>query len=394
MKTTKFKLFATMITLAAVTTATTIPAHAQRRSTQKSSETREPARNRNYKSTIEKKSTFKDYDKPSRRSVNSKLRGTRNVQQKSSSTNTRKSVSPRGGNAMHNAKSRSRQSAPRTSKSNREPGLKASTGQGRSSAKQGSSGSYKEQANSRARKSELNRSTGRKADTRQYAGAKTNGSSNRQAARRSTGTTGADSRSFYRIDKSDKRYVPNKNYRGSKNSWSGNKRSNAIYNQNSHKHYRQYNYNTHNHWNRSWERYRWNHNSWLDYYHGYHPNSYVYHKHYYHHHHYGHVIRRFDYPPLVFVHNRHNYYSYNGHFFRYRRGIGYILVDIPFGFSFEYLPHNYERVYINGYAYFRIGNLFFEWANYGFRLVHFPERYYAYNDDYCNQGYHFDDQYY
>jgi hypothetical protein len=44
--------------------------------------------------------------------------------------------------------------------------------------------------------------------------------------------------------------------------------------------------------------------------------------------------------------------------------------------------------------YFRVGNLFFESSRYGFRLVHFPERYYAYDDGYCNHGYHFEDDYY
>ena len=67
---------------------------------------------------------------------------------------------------------------------------------------------------------------------------------------------------------------------------------------------------------------------------------------------------------------------------------------MPFGFSFEYLPYGYERVYINGYMYFRIGNLFFESSAYGFRLVHYPDRYYAFNDDYYNNGYVFGDDYY
>ena len=64
---------------------------------------------------------------------------------------------------------------------------------------------------------------------------------------------------------------------------------------------------------------------------------------------------------------------------------------MPYGFSFEYLPGNYERVYINGYLYFRVGNLFFEYANQGFRLVHYPERYLAYETGYSNGGYYFED---
>jgi hypothetical protein len=94
------------------------------------------------------------------------------------------------------------------------------------------------------------------------------------------------------------------------------------------------------------------------------------------------------------MHNNYRYYCHNGHFFRYHPSIGYVLVDVPFGLTFRYLPSGYERVYINGYLYFRVGNLFFEWTNYGFSLVHFPERYYAYDDGYYNQGYHFDDMYF
>jgi len=85
---------------------------------------------------------------------------------------------------------------------------------------------------------------------------------------------------------------------------------------------------------------------------------------------------------------------YDGHFFRYHRGIGYVLADMPYGIVFEHLPMSYERVYINGYLYFRVGNLFFEMTNYGFRLVHYPERYFAYDDGYHNDGYYYEDDYY
>jgi hypothetical protein len=88
------------------------------------------------------------------------------------------------------------------------------------------------------------------------------------------------------------------------------------------------------------------------------------------------------------------YYCYDGFFFRYRSGVGYVLVDIPFGMDFEYLPDEYERVYVNGYLYFRVGNLFFEGTGYGFRLVHYPERYYAYNEGFCNEGFRFNDMNY
>jgi len=166
------------------------------------------------------------------------------------------------------------------------------------------------------------------------------------------------------------------------------------YNRNDKRYYSNYNYIRSNHWDRKWENYRWNYNSWRDYYRGYNPISYTYSRYYFHHPRYGHVLSRFEYAPVVFVHNHHQYYCYNGHFFRYRQGIGYILVDLPYGFTFEYLPRGYyERVHINGYLYFRIGNLFFEASNFGFNLVHYPERYYAYDDGFERPGYYNEDIY-
>ena len=167
------------------------------------------------------------------------------------------------------------------------------------------------------------------------------------------------------------------------------------YNHNNREYYSHYNFNTHKHWDGNWERYHWTFNSWRDYYHGNNPTSFVYYKYYYHHPRYGHVIRRFDFRPVVFIHNHNKYYAFEGHFFRYRSGIGYILVDLPFGFTFDVLPSAYyERAYINGYLYFRVGNLFFESNGNGFSLVHYPERYYAWDNSYTPQGYYFDDIYY
>ena len=64
---------------------------------------------------------------------------------------------------------------------------------------------------------------------------------------------------------------------------------------------------------------------------------------------------------------------------------------MPYGLTFDYLPSNYDRVSINGYLYFRVGNLFFEYSNYGFQLVHYPERYYAYDSNYQNEGHYYND---
>ena len=64
------------------------------------------------------------------------------------------------------------------------------------------------------------------------------------------------------------------------------------------------------------------------------------------------------------------------------------LVEIPFGLVFNQLPYDYEVVYINGYMYFRVGNLFFERDWDGYRLVHYPERYYSFNDNYYLEEYY------
>ncbi len=210
--------------------------------------------------------------------------------------------------------------------------------------------------------------------------------------RRTTGVKSRDHHEIYRIDRNDKRYTPTRDYRGSKQVWTENRRpGNMNYNRRDRDYYKNYNYWNHKHWDRNWERYRWNFYSWRDYYHGYNPYSYRYDRYYYHHPVYGHVIRKFVYRPNVFIHNHYQYYCYDGHFFRYLRGVGYVLVDIPFGIVFNELPYEYERVYINGYLYFRVGNLFFEMTDFGFQLVHYPERYYSFDNGYINEGYYFGD---
>lgn len=132
------------------------------------------------------------------------------------------------------------------------------------------------------------------------------------------------------------------------------------------------------HWDKHWESYHWNVTSWADYYNGYHPYSYKFHKYYYVHPQYGHVIRKFRHRPEYFVHKNLKYYNYNGHLFRYFRGVGYVLTKIPYNMAFQKLPADYERVYINGYLYFRVGNLFFEMNPNGYSLVHYPEKYLAF----------------
>ncbi len=198
------------------------------------------------------------------------------------------------------------------------------------------------------------------------------------------------SREKYRLDENDRRYTPNKDYRGSSSYWTLRDRPERMnYNHTDKRFYRNYDYSHYKHWDRNWENYRWSFNSWRDYYSGYNPYSYRYYKYYYHHPYYGEVISRFINPPLVFIHNNIRYYCYDGHFFRYHEGIGYILVDMPFGTVFNYIPVDYDRVYINGYQYFRVGNLFFEYDNIGFHLIHYPERYFSVNVSFSNNGYAF-----
>jgi hypothetical protein len=63
---------------------------------------------------------------------------------------------------------------------------------------------------------------------------------------------------------------------------------------------------------------------------------------------------------------------------------------MPFGVTFTIIPDNYDTVYINGYMYYRVGNLFLEYTPSGYQLVHYPERYYAYDDRYINGGFSFE----
>ena len=202
-------------------------------------------------------------------------------------------------------------------------------------------------------------------------------------------------RVIYRVDTKDNRYAPGKNYRGSSSYWTGNHSSHYIhYSRKGDDFYKRYDHRKYAHWDRSWETYRWNVNSWREYYNGYHPHSYRYHKFYYYHPGYGHAIRKFTYKPDYFVHNNIRYYNYNGHFFRHFKGVGYVLVDMPYGVVFHQLPKESDKVYINGFLYFRIGNLFFERSPRGYALIHYPERYFALEGGFFNGGYYVPDAYY
>lgn len=196
-------------------------------------------------------------------------------------------------------------------------------------------------------------------------------------------------RTVYRVNPGENRYKPEKGYKGGNNNWSVKQATYHIhYTGRDDHYYRHYDHRRYRHWDPVWESYLWSVNSWRDYYSGYHPQSYRFSKHYYIHPVYGHVLRKFTYKPVYFVHNNIRYYNYNGHFFRHFKGVGYVLADMPYGIVFKKLPAGYDRVYINGYLYFRVGNLFLESTPGGFALIHYPERYYSLDADYYNGGYY------
>lgn len=87
---------------------------------------------------------------------------------------------------------------------------------------------------------------------------------------------------------------------------------------------------------------------------------------------YGRVYQRFDRNPVVFHHDRDDYYYYGDRFYSYRRGVGYCVVEAPRNVYFRQLPVNCERVYVNGNVLFRNGDLFFRLSNRGYALVNVP----------------------
>lgn len=381
MKTMKFRLLATMITLAAVITASTAPANAQRRSTSgnPNNEKVENPRSAN-KSNIEKKSAHREVASEPK-ATNRSVKSTQEVKRyKEPVSNERRReadrVNSRSGENPGNKSSRIA--------TVNKPDVNQTRERERISPDRNNSntGNWNDKNKKSVRNDagQKRRETGIETDYRKSA------ERERISSNRANSVNYAER---YNHNVNDARYNTSREYRGSNKYWSPEYRTDKRGN-NNYKHGK-VNYKNYKHWDRNWENYRWNHNSWRNYYGFYTPYSFRHHKHYYHHPHFGHVIKRFVYRPQIYVHNHTRYYCYDGYFFRYRSGIGYILVDVPFGMVFEYLPDNYERVYINGYMYFRVGNLFFERTNYGFLLVHYPERYYAYNDGYRSEGYRFND---
>ena len=87
---------------------------------------------------------------------------------------------------------------------------------------------------------------------------------------------------------------------------------------------------------------------------------------------YGRVYQRFDHNPVVFHNDRDDYYYYGNHFYSYRRGVGYCVVDAPRNVYFRELPVDCERVQVNGNVLFRNGDLYFQLSRRGYALVNLP----------------------
>jgi hypothetical protein len=379
MKTMKFRLLATIITLAAVITATTTPSNAQRRSSANNKNDNKVESTRtDRKSNTEKKSTFRENAKEPQ-SANHSVNNSRDVQRHNSTA----------------VKEKIREDVRTASRSNENSKNKADRSVSENKSDQNNSYDRVRTENrtnyeTKKRKSNSDKAIANADEiSRRSTGFSTDNKRSNETERYNSNRVVSNNNSEkYNLNSGDARYKPNRDYKGSDKYWSSDFRTENRNNN----HYKvNHDYNNYKHWDRDWESYRWNDNSWRNYYGFYDPYSYRNDKYYYHHNYYGHVIRKFVHRPQIYIQNHIRYYCYDGNFFRYRSGVGYVLVDIPFGMAFEYLPDDYERVSINGYLYFRVGNLFFEHTNYGFQLVHYPERYFAFADGYCNEGFHFND---
>lgn len=91
---------------------------------------------------------------------------------------------------------------------------------------------------------------------------------------------------------------------------------------------------------------------------------------------YGHTVSYFHTSPVVFHAKGNKFYFHNDHFYRYRKGIGYVWIDNPYGMVFPRLPHGAIRVHINGRPHYRIGDVYFVHNPYGYEVVSLPARYY------------------
>jgi hypothetical protein len=74
------------------------------------------------------------------------------------------------------------------------------------------------------------------------------------------------------------------------------------------------------------------------------PDHFRNYRHYYYAPAYGHVIRTFPASPVVFHVRGAKYYFHNDHFYHYRKGVGYVWIENPYGMIFPRLPQGaYQR---------------------------------------------------
>ena len=85
---------------------------------------------------------------------------------------------------------------------------------------------------------------------------------------------------------------------------------------------------------------------------------------------YGRVYKRFYADPIRIRHQHFgDYYFYGGNYYRYHRGIGYVLVELPQHLVFEHLPFHCDQFWVGPHLYFRYGDLVFERCDHGFRIA-------------------------
>lgn len=106
------------------------------------------------------------------------------------------------------------------------------------------------------------------------------------------------------------------------------------------------------------------------------PEPFVKNRYYHYHPKYGHVVSRFAHSPKIFHSRSGKYYFCDGYFYRHQPGIGYIWVESPRNLVFERIPSGAVQVWINGHAYFRIGNIYLASGPFGYEVVTLPARYY------------------
>lgn len=109
-----------------------------------------------------------------------------------------------------------------------------------------------------------------------------------------------------------------------------------------------------------------------EYYRPKYSKNYLKHDYYFHHNEYGKVYHRFNHSPVVFKHKHGDYYFYDNNFYRYRKGVGYCITEMPNHLIFRNLPIHCRRININGHVLYSNGNLFFRYTPHGFILVSAP----------------------